>query len=199
MKNFIYLFLIAAFVAFIAPPAFAQTQDRRMIFDWYDCDEPAAESDDEDSRCLVELVDVQVAGQKITSGKPFVADGNWLKNLKVRVKNVSGKPFVFVGISFGLIEGLYEELAPSASWSWGFGLVRGKASNPNDKKRKISKIVVLKPNEETELTFADLPKEPAQSRLLEVIAKTSQIVFRPAAVEFEDGTQKDSRLFIRKN
>ncbi|MBK8812705.1 MAG: hypothetical protein IPN69_18510 [Acidobacteria bacterium] len=180
MKNVVYLYLIVAFAAFIPAPALAQTQDRRMVFDRYDCNEPATESEDKDSSCLVELVDVHVGGQKITSGKPFVADENWLKNLKVKVKNVSGKPFVFVQVSFGLIEGLYEELAPSASWGWGFGLSHGKASNSNDKKRKISKVIVLKPNEEIELTFADLADVYKKSSFMQVVGKMSQIVVRTA-------------------
>jgi hypothetical protein len=200
MKSLIYWFSLIAFFGFIAAPVFAQTQDRRMIFDRHDCDEPASESGDEDSNCLVELVDVQIAGQKIISGKTFIADENWLKNLKVKIKNVSGKPFVFVGVDFGLIEGLYEELAPSASWGWAFSLHRGEASSSNDKKRRISKLVVLKPNEEMELNFDDLSDfNKKSSQLMQVIGKTSQIVFITASVEFNDGEQKDSHLFIRKN
>lgn len=197
MKKFIYPFLIAAFVWLIAAPVSAQTQDRRMIFDRYDCDEPAAESGDEDSSCLVELIDVYVADQKIVSDKPFAADENWLKNLKVKIKNVSGKPFVFVGVSFGLIEGLYEELAPSASWAWGFGFNRGKESNPRAKKRKISKTVVLKPNEETELTFADLADSYESRVFMQAVKNWNQIVLRTATVEFKDGRQEDSRIFIK--
>jgi hypothetical protein len=197
MKNFIRLFLTVAFVGFVVAPAFAQTQDRIMIFDRL-CDEPAAESEDEDSDCLVELIDIQIDGKKITSGKPFIADENWMKNLKVRIRNVSGKPFVAVGLSFGLIEGLYEELAPSASWSWAFGFHRGKSSNPYDENRKISNVVILKPNKEIELTFDDLPELYKKSSLMQVVGKQSQIVFISATVEFKDGKQEDSELFIKK-
>ena len=191
------MFLVIAFVGVIAAPVHAQTQERRMIFDRL-CDEPAAESEDEDNDCLVELIDIQINDQKVTSGKPFVADENWMKNLKVRVRNVSRKPFVFVGIGFGLIEGLYEELAPSASWQWGFGFYRGKPSNPYDENRKISDVVVLKPNKEIELTFNDLPELYKKSGLMDVAGKMSQIVFISAQVEFKDGKQEDSELFIRK-
>ncbi len=168
-----------------------------MTFDRL-CDEPAAEDDDEDSRCLVELIDITINGKKITSGKPFVADENWMKELKIRIRNISGKPFIAVGVSFGLIEGLYEKLAPSASWAWGFGFNRGKFSNPYDENRKISEIVVLKPKEEMQLTFDDLPDLYENSRLMQVAGKQSQIVFISATVEFKDGKQKDSDLFIKK-
>lgn len=194
MKNFIHLLLVFSFIGFSGLTASAQTQDRRMIFDKL-CVESAADSADEDSNCLVKLVDVRIGNQQITSGKPFVADENWMKNLKVRIRNVSGKPFVSVGVSFGLLEGLYEELAPSASWGWKFGFYRGKASNPYDENRKISDVVVLKPNEEIELTFDDLP-ELQKSGLIEVAGKISQIVFIYATVEHKDG--KQDRLFIRK-
>ncbi len=186
-----------ALVGFSVVTAYAQTQDRRMIFDRL-CDEPAAQSDDDDSDCLVELVDVHIGSQKITSGKPFVADENWMKNLKVRIRNVSGKSFVFVGVSFGLIEGMYEQLAPSASWGWAFGFSRGKASNPYDENRKISDVVVLKPNKEIELTFDDLPELYKKSSLMQVVGKQSQIVFITATVEFKDGKQEDSELFVKK-
>lgn len=197
MKRFICLLSGIVFVGLFSAPVFAQMQDRRMIFDRYECNEPATESKDEDSKCLIELVNVEIAGQKIASDKTFVADAGWLKNLKVRVKNVSGKPLVFVGVSFGMIEGLYEELAPSASWGWGFGLYRGQASNPNDAERKTSKHIILKPNKEIELTFADL-RDP-DARLLEAAGRMSQIVLRTAIVVFEDGKQVDSFLFIKRN
>ena len=196
--SFRYLSLITAFVAFISAPAFAQTMERRMVLDRHDCDEPASKSEDEDSNCLVELISVQIAGTKIVSGKPFISDENWLSNLKVRLRNVSGRPFFFVGVSFGLIEGLYEELSPGASWGWGFGLFRGTPSDKNSEKRKFSKTVVLRPNEEIELTFSDLPTSYSQSPLMQVVGRMSQIVLITSTIEFGDGSQTDSRFFMRK-
>lgn len=197
MSYFIHLLLAICLTSLSVTIASAQTQDRRLIFDRL-CNDPAVESKDEDSDCLVELIDIQIGSQKITSGKPFVADENWIKNLKVRIRNISGKPFVFVGVSFGLIEGMYENLAPSASWGWAFGFYRGKASTPYGENRKVSKVVVLAPNKELELTFDNLPKPNKKSRLLEVSGKMRQIVFITARVEFKGGKHKDSYLFIRK-
>lgn len=198
MRNFIHLLFVIALVGFsFANTSSAQTQDRIMIFE-NTCDKPAAESDDEDNRCLVELVDVRIGDQKITSEKSFVADENWMKNLKVRIKNVSGKPFVFASVDFGLIEGLYEKPAPTASWSSGFIFSRGKESDPFNGNIKISDEVVLEPNKEIELTFDDLPSFYRDLTTLETLGKMSQIVLTTAAVEFKDGKQKDSFLFIKR-
>ncbi len=192
MKNIVFPILI---VLLFATLAFTQTQDRRIVFDRANCDDPAAESKDKDSDCFVELISVHIGNQTITSGKPISADENWLKELRVRVRNVSGRSFVAFGVAFGVIEGLYQELGPYESWGWGFALYRGKFSNPDDKKRKISKVVVLKPNEETELNFANYdPLFP----VADLSRKMRQIVLRYAFVEFRNGKQRDSDIFIKK-
>jgi hypothetical protein len=195
MKSFIYLFLVVGFVEFVTAPVLAQTQDRRMIFDSRECYETAAERKEEDSECLVELVDVHIAGQKITSGKMFVADATWLENLKVKVKNVSGKSIVYVSVTFELIEGLYES-PPMGSFRPIFFFDRGNVSDPKDEKREISKNVVLKPNEEIELNFTDLP-DFGKSALMQRVGKIGQIVMSDAVVEFEDGKQVRSDLLIK--
>ncbi len=196
MKSFIYLFLVVVFVGFVIAPVLAQTQDRRVIFDSCECYETAAERKKKDSECLVELVDVHIAGQKITSRKIFVADETWLENLKVKVKNVSGKPFAYISVDFELIEGLDTSLLHDGSFRPLAIFDRGSLSNPKYKKRKISKNIVLKPNEEIELNFTDL-QDFGKPSVMMVVGKTSQIVIRRTFVEFEDGKQVGSDLLIK--
>ncbi len=191
-------------ILFLSFSVIAQTKERRIVFNEYTCNQPRSESKDDDSNCLVELKEIFIGSEKIVSGKTFTADENWLKNLKIKIKNVSGKPFIAVAVSFGLIEGLNEKLAPSASWGWVFSLFRGKFSDPNDKKRKISKVVVLKQNEETELTFSDFPSSGVynvyrSAKFEQVIRNWQQIVMKTAFVELKNGTQKDSFLFMKEN
>lgn len=195
MNTFTRLLLTFLFALLFASSVLAQTQDRVIFYDGL-CEESSDDSEDEANKCLLELIDIQVAGKPVVSGKQFVADENWLKNLKIRVKNISGKPFVYVAVGFGLIEGLHEELAPSASWKYGFVFSSGKPSNQITK-TKVSRKIVLKPNEEIELTYSNLPELYKQ-----VLGKASEgtfskSVFVSATVEFRNGEQKDSRLPVR--
>ena len=169
-----------------------QKKERILIYDRL-CSNPASASRDKDSDCLVELVDLRIGDDKIISGKPFTADENWLKDLRVKVRNVSGKPFVFIQVAFGLMAGLNDELGPSESWAWGFGFFRGKYSDPLSGV-KPSKEIVLKPNEVIELSFVD-----SDASTNEMLNKHSfqKAVFRLADIQFKNGTLRDSYFFSR--
>jgi hypothetical protein len=47
----------------------------------------------------VEVVSVRVKGEAVEPGRSFVAGDDWLHGLTFRVKNVSDKPLMFVGLS----------------------------------------------------------------------------------------------------
>lgn len=55
----------------------------------------------------LEIVAINAAGQLITLGQPFTADGEWLKDLSVKVRNISGKAISSIRISFTLPETRY--------------------------------------------------------------------------------------------
>lgn len=52
----------------------------------------------------LEIVDIAVGGKSITLGESFAADDEWLKNLTVRIKNVSNLTFSTVQMNFLLPE-----------------------------------------------------------------------------------------------
>ena len=52
----------------------------------------------------IEIIEIKVAGVPVTLGQPFTAGEDWLKDLTVRVRNVSAKPMVWVSMGFGMPE-----------------------------------------------------------------------------------------------
>jgi hypothetical protein len=52
----------------------------------------------------LQLVAISVAGKTVTPGQFFTAADDWLKTLKVKLKNVSGKTLLSVRMSFSLPE-----------------------------------------------------------------------------------------------
>ena len=177
--------LILVFVMILSLSATAQTQKRVInVFD-----------ENKDSEQLLELIDIKIDSKSIVVGKQFKADENWLKDLKIRVKNISGKPLVCFGLSFGLIEGIKQELEPYASYRYGFTFSYGK---PIKEQFNVSEKVLLQPNEETVLTYDSL-----DNLYREVLGKVGEGTFHKAklmsiSVQFENGEWKDTGLLIRK-
>jgi hypothetical protein len=52
----------------------------------------------------VEIIEIKVAGVPVTLGKPFTAGEDWLRDLTVRVRNVSAKPIIWASMNFGVPE-----------------------------------------------------------------------------------------------
>ena len=52
----------------------------------------------------LEIVSIFVKDKPVTLGQPFKAGGEWMRDLRVRVKNVSGKPILRAVLHFGLPE-----------------------------------------------------------------------------------------------
>jgi membrane-bound metal-dependent hydrolase YbcI (DUF457 family) len=94
--------LVVTFLA--ASPAFSQ--DKQRIIEWA---EPIPPSIVKSSRYTVvsqievlEIIDVAVGGKSIAVDKFFTADDEWLKNLTVRVKNVSSTSIPIVQLNLFL-------------------------------------------------------------------------------------------------
>src|SRR5437763_6711179 len=77
---------------------------------------------------LLELTEVQVAGQQIDFDKPFSAGDDWLRTLKLKVKNISGKSISFFRISFELFKDKDEKSKPYDSVEYAIQLRHGKPS-----------------------------------------------------------------------
>lgn len=140
MKRF---FLTLAFMSFASFTIFAQTENRIIKIE----KNSIARADD---KTFLEITNLKVGNNNIFLNEAFTADENWLKNIKIKVKNVSEKTLTCVAIVFGLLEGIYEELEPQMSWGDKLALYYGNCSEKNKKKFK------LKNGEEVELTYDNI-------------------------------------------
>jgi thiol-disulfide isomerase/thioredoxin len=72
---------------FLTPPEIRAQTHRRLV--------------EKDTRLLpvpapIEIVEIVVAGQRTTAGQPFPADGNWLRGITLKVRNISELPVRYV-------------------------------------------------------------------------------------------------------
>ena len=88
-----------------------------------------------DRRILLEIREVTIDGEPIKLDEPVHANPDWLRRLTIRVRNVSGRPLVHVGIGVGLLPRVGDRLAAGMSWqyalvySFGTRLPKAEAQN----------------------------------------------------------------------
>lgn len=145
------LLLILTILAFTSITIFAQMESRIIRVDKVDVDE--------DNEIYLEITSFKVGESNIFFNESFTADENWLKNIKVKVKNISGKNITCLGLSLGLLEGIDEKLEPQMSWGWVLGLYKGNCSAKKDKSKNK---FLIKNNEVIELTYADINPSTAK-------------------------------------
>jgi hypothetical protein len=160
-------------------PVVAQVKSRLVPFpEW-------ASSYDEDEETPLELVEIKVAGKSIILGQPFDADEKWLKNMTLRVKNISNKPIIAFGVGGGLLGGVDEELPPHASFADGIGWQWGKTFDPEKEKPSGA---ALKPGEVAELSYANVDELTRKVLVKEGEGAFSKLKFMAPGAQYEDGT-----------
>lgn len=134
----------------------------------------------------IEIVDMDVAGKRIEIGKMFEFNQDWLKQLRIRVRNISDKTISFVSFGGGLIEGVDEALNFSESYPSGVTSMFGKYSDKTSDERN-EKGTALHPGETVDLGYSFLDRYNKGSR--EGEQRTyCQLVIGPQMIQFEDGT-----------
>ncbi|HVF88406.1 MAG TPA: hypothetical protein VM866_12495 [Pyrinomonadaceae bacterium] len=131
---------------------------------------------------VLEVVNIKVAGQSVTPGRPFTADEEWLRNLSVRIKNTSPKPIESIRLQLSLPEARYRAGGLGISLNYGG---RTKAE------KEAGDIKPLMPGGEAELKFTAADYESNQKFVSErsSVSSFSRLVFGQASVNFEDGTR----------
>jgi hypothetical protein len=124
----------------------------------------------------LQIVEIRVAGNPVTIDTPFMADDDWLKNLVVRVRNVSGKTINILPISFGLSDALNEKGRDAA-----FTIMRGLYGDGYETRDGADERKPILPGEELEFAFT----EKQLSIMREI---TSQRGFRPSRIKFSPVT-----------
>jgi hypothetical protein len=131
---------------------------------------------------VLTITEIKIAGQTITPGQPFPAGEDWLRNLAVRVKNVSQKPVTYVGISCALPEAAYH------AGIVGFGIEYGRRKPLNG--IAVADVKPLAPGEEAEITFTDKDYQADLGfvRRTSGLDSFSRLKLGGAQVDFADGT-----------
>jgi hypothetical protein len=179
-----FLGLVVAALSSLQPVA-GQSKKRLVPFpEW-------ASSFEEDAEVLLELVEIKVAGKRVTLGQPFDADENWLKDTTLRVRNISRKPIVAFGVGGGLLEGVGEELPHRASYRYGVAWNWGEGFDPEKEKPAGA---VLKPGETVELGYSNVSVLTRKSLAKEGEGAFCKLQFMAPAVQFADGTDVPTPL-----
>ena len=79
---------------------------------------------------ILEIVDVTIAGKSVTLGETFPADDEWLKNLTVRIKNISNTRIAKVQLSLFLPQIMPG--GPMVTLFYGRGDASGKSIEPGE-------------------------------------------------------------------
>jgi len=105
---------------------------------------------DGDDSPVLQVLGLKIGERSVALNEIFVADANWLKELKVTVRNVSDKDMRCVGIWLGVLDGLDTKLTPRESWGWKINYTNGQCTP-----RKSSSSVLRKGESVDLIVYSD--------------------------------------------
>jgi hypothetical protein len=128
----------------------------------------------------LEIVEIRVGDKTVLLGQSFSAGDDWLKNLTVRVKNISGKPISSIRMHFGLPGAKYKE------GTMGFSLEYGKALSTGID-YGVQKSII--PNEELVLFRNEAHYNRDRNGIAQKagVINFSEVLIGVTTVRFEDG------------
>jgi hypothetical protein len=144
-------------------------------------DRPDSREFDEGKAPAIEIVYVAVGSKQVEINQAFFSDENWLRNLKIGIRNVSPYTLTCAGIAFGLLAEVDTKLKTNESWPWGLGFYRGdcfpgRSTNKSFLGKFTTKKLRLGPGEETVLDSSDVP--PLYNDKLTKMGGLAKAVFR---------------------
>lgn len=155
-----------------AGAVFAQTEGRIIRAD-------RRKSDD-----VIEIVSIKLGETPIRINEMFVADENWLKQLKITVKNVGSQDISCLIIAPGLLDGMDDKLGPHESWGWKLPFILGSCDKPDGN-------AFFKTGTEIELSFANVGLTVRDHAPL---GKFHKAVLEWASVIYANGEEDDVLL-----
>jgi hypothetical protein len=115
---------------------------------------------------VVEVIEFKLAGVPIIPGQSFPAGDDWLKDLTVKVKNISAKPISYLSMDFAMPEAKY--VKDGREYRMGYSLEYKEGSRA---KEGAGEMKVVKPGEEAELVYLG----PSYSLFRQRVAKDTGV------------------------
>lgn len=165
------LLILVLVVCFVQRTS-SQTEDRIVPFPRW-----SATYEEEDD-VILEVTRIKIGNQKITLGDTFRYNENWLKEMKLSVRNVSTKTIMAFSVGGGLLEGIDKELEPYQSYRYG---ISWEWTAP------IQSRKLFGPGETIELTYSNV--DGVYKRVLGRVGEGSlhKLMFMAPSVEFKKG------------
>jgi hypothetical protein len=157
--------------------SFGQSQNRIIYFD---------RDDVSGKEGVLRIMKFEVSNKLVSFNEPFEASSDWLRTLKLTVKNTSQKPIIYIGVGFGLLDAIDGKLEPFASYQYGISYNYG---TPTENVGKDKPNPVLRPNDEAVLIYEKVGVKNNNLVIEKAgIGRFHQAKFMVAAVQFADGT-----------
>lgn len=183
------LLLTAAMLCWIIPTSFAQTTKRTVTspvtnFPVSDRIQKNGSLIPTDMRAIT-IVSMIAGGKKVLPGESFDAPTDWLKDLRLEVKNISGRPIKKLNIGFVLPETRTADRSMGFSLGYANGPIIKTASTGNAPELPLIKpgnVVTLYRTEAEYLNSTQLIQQRSG------LSDFSGATFTTATVVFDDGT-----------
>ena len=149
------------------------------------------------SDCPVKIVGVETSKRKVVLGESFSDDDEWMKGLKVRVENTSGKDLTHVGIRITFDPPVDQKDQTRASWDVWYGVspfyYKAEEPIPPPQVREIQ------PGEIESVVLSDTQYDALRTFLKDIKFPSSieRIHISVYTIGFADGTAWGGQLYRR--
>jgi hypothetical protein len=147
--------------------------------------------------CPIKIVGLETGKRKISLGKPFPDDDDWIKGLRIRVKNFSDKSLTHVGIRIDFERPASQANLAGAVWDLWYGL--NPFSIRPDEDIPPPLVRLIEPHETELIELSETEYEAMRVFLTEVSfpASIERIHVSIYTIGFTDGTAWAGQLYRR--
>lgn len=143
----------------------------------------------------IELVSAEVGNKIFNNENQILADKDWLKNLKLNVKNISDKKIVYIKVELDV------ERQGKMQYPLGLPLVFGQKPPPELTDTDVAKLEGLKPNESVKISITPSILDHFTTKFMpeNEIKDIEQVKFFFDFIVFDDGTAWSRGRLMRRN
>jgi hypothetical protein len=147
-----------------------------------------------DAKEVVEITNIEIKKSAVTFGKPFIADGDWLNGLTVKVKNISSKPIAFIRLFLVFSETKDAQTDSTIGWLIDYGQKQKQFGS-------VKNLRLVNPQESASLVLRkDRYKELQEWVKSKIQAKNiNKVSIRMGEVIFADDTKWYAGQFFRRD